>query len=325
MIKQRRLYISVWNKCNLTCNHCFNEGGKAPGDLLSTLEIEKMIAEAQESFGTQEVQLTGGEPTQRPDIFSVIRSLLKRNLKILLQTNGIFGDDITNEMIKLPDDMVSLIISLDGIETNNYFRGKLAAKKVFDNIERLHKKFPIRLNILLTSRIQWEEIKELAIIAQRFDLTLAFNPVCPSGRADVSLLMPPGRYFEMMYRLEEFRNQGIKVRKCFDFDNGQLKERENCPVRAGNAIFIDADGSSYPCGFLVNPVCYIGSASDTSLVELTTKIPRNCKTLSPGCRGCEFYKNGHCHGGCPARIYALYKRFDAVDIYCMDKYLNANE
>jgi radical SAM protein with 4Fe4S-binding SPASM domain len=321
MGKHRRFYINVWDGCNLNCSHCFNEGGKTAGKLLSPSEIEQLIAEAQDSLGIEEVQLTGGEPTQRPDIFPIMRGLLKRNLKILLQTNGVFGSDITDEILRLPGDMVSLIISLDGIETNDYFRGKYAAQKVFDNIEMLYKKFQIRLNILLSDRIKWEEIEALALAAQKFNLTLAFNPICPEGRADVSLLMPPVEYFQMMCRLEELRNKGIKIRKCFNLKGGQLFENENCPVRAGNTIHIAADGSTCPCGFLVNnPVCYIGTARDSSLIELMTRIPGDCKTLSSECRECEFYKNGYCHGGCPARIYGLYKRFDAVDIYCMAKY-----
>ncbi len=295
-------------------------------EVLSAAEIERVITEAQEFFGIEEVQFTGGEPTQRPDIFPLINALLKKKLKILLQTNGVFEREIADEILKLPGHMVSLIISSDGIETNDYFRGKGTSKKILDNIQRLYKKFSIRLNILLSSRIKWVEIESLAARARKFNLTLAFNPVCPSGRADASLLISPDRYFAMMVRLEEFRDQGIKIRKCFDLDNGQLRENENCPVRAGKAFHVAADGSAYPCGFLVNnPVCYIGSASDTSLVELTTKIPRNCKTLSSECRGCEFYRNGHCHGGCPARIYALYKRFDAIDIYCLAKYFKEKQ
>lgn len=323
MAKHRRFYINVWDGCNLNCSHCFNEGGKAAGKLLSAAEIERLIVEAWESFGIEEVQLTGGEPMQRPDIFPLIRELLNRKLKILLQTNGVFERAITNEILKLPGDMVSLIISIDGIKTNDFFRGKGSTQKVLDNIALLYETFQIRLNVLLSSRINWEEIEALARMALKYDLTLAFNPVCPKGRSDASLLMPPTKYFEMMYRLEEFRDQGLKIRKCFDVKNGQLLENEDCPVRAGETIHIAADGNVYPCGFLVNePVSYTGSVRENSLLELAAKIPQNSKALAPECRGCEYYKKGYCHGGCPARIYALYKRFDAVDIYCMADYFN---
>ena len=101
-----------------------------------------------------------------------------------------------------------------------------------------------------------------------------------------------------------------------------MVETEECPVRKGAAIHSAADGRVYPCGFLANnPVCFVGSVRDSSLVELMKKIPPDCKTLSLECRKCKFYIKGFCHGGCPARIYALYKRFDEVDIYCMAKYI----
>ncbi len=318
MGKFRRFYINIWNRCDLNCRHCFIEGGQTPGQVLSFPEVARLIAAARESLGIEEVQLTGGEPTQRPDIFPLIRLLLKRDLKVLLQTNGVFNSDIAGEILRLPGDNISLIISIDGIATNDYFRGKGGAERVLVNIRRLYRSFRIRLNILLSALIQWEEIEELAGWAQEFNLTLAFNPVCPIGRASAEMLMPPQDYFETMYRLEELRGRGIRIRKCFDVINGQLKENENCPVRFGNTIFIAADGNAYPCGFLLNnPEVYIGTARDSTIDELMARLPKQCRELSAQCRACEFYKNQFCHGGCPARIYGLYQRFDEPDIYCL--------
>lgn len=326
MSKRRKFYISIWNGCNLNCKHCFNEGGKGQGKLLSYSEIISLIEEAQECMGIEEVQMTGGEPTQRPDIFPIIRELQQKGIKILLQTNGVFGSTVMNKILKLPEKSISLIVSLDGIETNDYFRGQGSTEKTIDNLKILSKKFQIRINTLLSAKIKWEEIEELALLADELYLSLAFNPICPSGRADSSLLMPPNKYFEWMYRLENLRQRGIKIRKCFDFIDGHMVETEECPVRKGAAIHIAADGGVCPCGFLVNnSICFVGSVRDSSLVELMKKIPPYCKVLSSECGECEFYIKGYCHGGCPARIYALYKRFDAVDIYCMAKYFQESK
>jgi radical SAM protein with 4Fe4S-binding SPASM domain len=322
MGKRRRFYINIWDGCNLNCKHCFNYSGKAEGKLLSASEVIRLIAEAQEYLGIEEVQLTGGEPVQRPDIFIIIRNLLKRGVKILLQTNGVFDTGIREEILKIPEDRLSLIISLDGIETNDYFRGQGITGKIIENIEILSQKFQIRINTLLSSKIKWDEVERLAQIAKKLGLSLAFNPVCPSGRADPSLLMPPNKYFEWMYGLEDLRQQGVRIRKCFDFIDRHMVETEECPVRKGvGAVHVCADGETYPCGFLVNnPLCSLGSVRDFSLIELRERVPSYCKSLAPECRECELYIKGYCHGGCPARIYALYKRFDVVDIYCMAKY-----
>lgn len=321
MSKRRRFYINIWDKCNLNCKHCFNEGGRAQGKLLSYSEIIRLIEEAQEYIGIEEVQMTGGEPTQRPDIFLVIRELQQKGIKILLQTNGIFGNDILNEILNLPEKSFSLIVSLDGIETNDYFRGQGTTNKTISNLKILSQKFQIRINTLLSAKIKWEEVEELALLAKELNLLLTFNPLCPSGRANPSLLMAPDKYFEWMYKLEELRQKEIKIRKCFDVRDSHMVETEECPVRKGTAIHVSADGGVYPCGFLVNnSICYLGSVRDFSLIELRKKTPSFCKTLSLECQECEFYVKRYCHGGCPARIYALYKRFDEVDMYCMAKY-----
>ena len=326
MGKAQRFYINVWHTCNLNCRLCFNEGGKVRSRVLSYVEIERIIEEAREYMGIEEVQLTGGEPTQRPDIFNIIRSLQQKGLKVILQTNGFFNRSIVDEILRLQEDNFSLIISLDGIETNDYFRGRGATQKTIDNLRILSKKFQIRINTLLSSKIGWGEIERLALLAEEMGLFLAFNPVCPSGRAKPSFMMKPKKYFKWMFLLENLRQRGIRIRKGFDIKNGYLIETEECPVRKGTAIHVAADGSIYPCGFLVNvPTCFVGSARDLSLIDLRKKIPLYCRALSSACRKCQFYAEGYCHGGCPARIYALYKKFDEVDIYCMAKYFEESK
>jgi len=326
MDKRRRFYINIWDGCNLNCKHCFNEGGSVQGKLLSHPEVIRLIEEAQEYIGIDEVQLTGGEPTQRPDIFPIIRELQQKGIKVLLQTNGVFGSTVLNEILKLPDESFSLIISLDGIETNDYFRGRGTTEKTINNLKILSKKFHIRINTLLSSKIKWNEIEKLVSLTKESKISLAFNPVCPAGRADPSMLMPPNEYFEWMYKLENLSQGKAAIRKCFDFVDGHMVEMEKCPVRESATIHIAADGGAYPCGFLVNnPMCFLGSVRDFSLIELIKRIPTTCKAMSPECHECDFFIKGYCHAGCPARIYALHKKFDEVDIYCMAKYFHECE
>lgn len=325
MNKNRRFYINIWDSCNLECRHCFNFGGRTEGILLTVPEITRVIEEAKDFLGITEVQLTGGEPTQRPEILAIISNLFERGLNVLVQTNGVFNSQLREQFLKLPEDRLVFIISLDGIETNDYFRGQGVTAKVIDNIKILSRKFRIRINTLLSSKIKWDEVEKLARIANRPGLTLAFNPVCPEGRANSHLLMPPGQYFEWMHKLEEIRERGVRVRKCFDFNNGHMTETEECPVRKGSAIFVAADGSVYPCGFLANnPLLYSGSVRDFSIAESTGKIPTSCKTVPKECLHCEFYTKGYCHAGCPARIYAINGTFDKADVYCMAKYLEGS-
>ena len=318
MSKTGTMYINVWNECNLECRHCFNEGGKAKGRLLSASEIFKVLGDAREYLRKERVQMTGGEPTQRPDIFSIIKELHRNKFKIILQTNAAFGKTIREKILKLPAQYLNIIVSVDGIKTHDYFRGPGTFEKTIQNVRILSEKFVIRINTLLSSIIEWEEIEGIADLAQELNLSLAFNPVCPSGRANAAMLMPADKYFEWMDKLEDLRHRGIEVRKCFDLVDDRLVETYECPVRQGAALHVAADGELPPCGFLANnPDCYAGTIRQSSLLALRDMIPQKSRTLSKRCIQCEFYKKQRCHGGCPARIYALYGKFDAVDIYCI--------
>ncbi len=321
MANPHRFYIDVWNKCDLNCRHCFSESGKSEGRLVSIAEVCRVIDDACLLQDIREIQITGGEPTQRPDICEIIGRLLEKGLTILLQTNGAFNESIRDDILRLPGEKVQLIVSLDGIEANSYLRGEDATRRTIENIGRLREKFAIRINTLLSSIITWSDIEQLASLASTYDLTLAFNPICPSGRADVSLLMDAKRYFDLMYRLEDLRDQNITVRKCFGVVNNQLIEQSRCPVRWGHAIHVAAGGSVAPCGFLANnPECQMGSIRGDSVNRLRSHYPSPCMQLASECQACEYYRDEYCHGGCPARIYGIHGRFDAVDCYCMARY-----
>ena len=321
MGKQKRFYINIWNDCNLRCRHCFNESGKTSGTVLSFSQIMKLVDDAIDTVKINDVQLTGGEPTLRHDLFNIIESLHQRGLGVLLQTNGVFGKNILEKILSIQKENFGLIISLDGFETNDFFRGADSTKKTVENIKILASRFPVRINSLLSSIIKWDEIERIADIALKYDLTLAFNPVMPAGRAEQSFMMEPEVYFDWMYRLEDIRNRGVKVRKCFDFINGDMIENEDCPARKSDTVHIDADGQTYPCGFMVRfPTLRLGSVDNYTIPELAEKIPLECKTIISECMDCEYYKKNQCHAGCPARIYALHGRFDRKEIYCMAEY-----
>jgi len=319
MQKTKRLYLNVYNSCNLNCIHCFNHGGKAGGDLLSTVEIASLVEQARKNTGIVEVRLGGGEPTERPDLFRLLGSLLEQDVRIVLQSNAAFNEDIRSQLMNMYSDKLSLIVSLDGLETNDALRGPGVTDKVISNLEILSRKFSIRINTLLTSGIKQNEIFRIVQLAKKLGLSLAFNPLCPTGRADRSFLMAPDAYFEWMKRIEEFRGQGLQIRKGFNMKNGRLAETENCPVRKGSAIFIDSNGAVFPCGFLAGqPSFRLGSIREVSLVELLQRTPPECRVVPEKCRACELYLKGHCFAGCPARIFWLYGNFDAPDIYCLN-------
>jgi radical SAM protein with 4Fe4S-binding SPASM domain len=288
------------------------------GSILTNNEIFTIVKEAKLHLGTTEVQLTGGEPTLRPDIFELVNKLLKIDIHVFFQTNGVFEEKILQKILMFEKQNITLIISLDGINTNNYFRGKKSTDITISNIKQLALKIPLRVNSILANRTTWDETEKLALLSKEYSFSLAFNPIVPKGKADKYMLMPRNKFFKWMLKLDGLRQQGVDLRNSFKIVNGKLTELEDCPVRKGNAIHINSDGGVHACGFLVdNQLCYSGSLKDNAITELTDKFPMESRLLSPRCSKCEYYKKKNCNGGCPARVFALHKRFDEVDYYCL--------
>jgi cyclic pyranopterin phosphate synthase len=88
------LRVSLTDRCNLRCTYCMPAEGLdwTPTDeLLSDDEIVRLVRIAVQRLGVEEVRFTGGEPTLRTGLESILRqvSSLRPRPEISLTTNGI--------------------------------------------------------------------------------------------------------------------------------------------------------------------------------------------------------------------------------------------
>lgn len=127
----------ITSLCNLRCAHCYVSGyfSGAKGLDLSTEEALRVIDEMG-AMNVRDLSLTGGEPFQRKDFRSLVRHIIKNNIRIAsIFTNGVDVEhDITDffaEEVKLPR-RCRIRISLDGMtpESNSVLRGEISEAKV---------------------------------------------------------------------------------------------------------------------------------------------------------------------------------------------------
>ena len=86
--------------CNLRCRHCYQ--GERSADEMTLPEIQKVISEVSdmvkdwsESYGvcfSPSMNITGGEPFLRTDLFDILREIKKQGFEIFLLTNGTLVD-----------------------------------------------------------------------------------------------------------------------------------------------------------------------------------------------------------------------------------------
>src|SRR5205807_7715789 len=85
------LRISVTDRCNFRCVYCMPEEGMQwlnRDSILSFDEIER-LARIAVGLGVDEIRLTGGEPTLRPDLPELVARVARLPVRSLsLTTNG---------------------------------------------------------------------------------------------------------------------------------------------------------------------------------------------------------------------------------------------
>lgn len=115
-----RPYMVSWdvtNKCNMRCQHCFNNSGDSSfHNFIDELSEEEMIRTAYQISNLKPVQccLCGGEPLLNESIYKIISILSQNNIMVNMVSNGLL---LTEEVaIKLKRSGISRIqISVDGL------------------------------------------------------------------------------------------------------------------------------------------------------------------------------------------------------------------
>ena len=160
MTKPRFIAFEVTRRCRYVCRHCRAHAGFHENESELTTSQCKRILNSIAEFDKCTIILTGGEPMERSDIYSLIRYGKGAGLRMVMATCGYKIDD--KSMAKLKEAGVeALSFSLDGATaaTHDKFRGIDGA---FDNVmaaAAIAKKHHVRFQINTTiSKINIDEI-----------------------------------------------------------------------------------------------------------------------------------------------------------------------
>ncbi len=121
----RDLRISITEKCSLRCTYCMPEQGLpaiAREDLLSAVEIARLVGIAVRDLGVHDIRFTGGEPLMRADLVDIIRlsSAVAGDASISMTTNGIGLDHRVRQLVAA--GLTRLNISLDTVDRDHFAR-----------------------------------------------------------------------------------------------------------------------------------------------------------------------------------------------------------
>lgn len=137
--------VEITGKCNLYCKHCFNSkfnSEECQEEIMTKEQILHLIEEL-DNLNVRRIQLSGGEPLTREDIWDIINTIDEH--KIFLDVISTNATLMTPENAKLFGqrfkDYGALYISLDGITKETYegLRGEGTFPMIMNAFDLLEK------------------------------------------------------------------------------------------------------------------------------------------------------------------------------------------
>ncbi|MBV9329847.1 MAG: GTP 3',8-cyclase MoaA [Chloroflexi bacterium] len=179
------LRISVTDRCNFRCVYCMPEEGMQWLDrdtILSFDEIER-LARIGVELGIEEVRLTGGEPTLRPDLPELVARLSRLPLRSLsLTTNGFLLRRLARPLAEA--GLKRINVSLDTLQHDRFHQ--IARRHGLDEVlggleelERYPSISPIKINVVAMRDFTEAEVVAFARLARRKPYVIRFIEFMP--------------------------------------------------------------------------------------------------------------------------------------------------
>ena len=183
------LRLSITDRCNLRCVYCMPEHGvkQLPHEEILTFEELERLVMLFCRLGITKVRLTGGEPFVRLGCVSFMERL-KRVIGVPhlhMTTNGVHT---FNHLEKLKQIGLSgLNVSLDTLNRARFAalarRDRLEwVKRTINEALRLH--IPLKINSVVTTTSQDDDILSLAALANHLPVSVRFIEQMPFSSAD---------------------------------------------------------------------------------------------------------------------------------------------
>lgn len=182
----RYLRLSVTPACSMRCAYCrpAADGGGA-SEMMSVGEIRALVGHLTRNHGLRKVRLTGGEPTARPDLLDIVRSLtsLQKPPTVVLTTNGLTLHRQARELADAGLHRVN--ISLDSLDRANFRRitGIDALDLALRGIDAALAAglTPVKLNCVVLRGHNDHELGDLVRFAARRGVEIRFIELMPMG------------------------------------------------------------------------------------------------------------------------------------------------
>ena len=306
-----RLYLSITNRCNLHCKHCFRSAGVELENELSVSEYRKILESASNVLRSRQISITGGEPFMRSDLFELMDLAADLEYLVDLSTNGLLLDeDILRRLTDYPN-VFYMQISVDGLskETYEYIRGQNTYECLLHNLELVHKsEFLNMIDLMMIFLVTPQNINEIELLpsfAKKYGFDkVAIGEILPFGNGQLNYpALDTCGYSEEIHTKIMNANKKSDIPLLDQFHFGFLyngTEPTPCTARQGKVLAIEPNGEILICPY--DTSLHMGNIRefDYNISAAYNEIyPKIDALLSPqkAASECPYYAK--CNGGCP--------------------------
>ena len=188
------LRLSITDRCNLRCRYCMPEAGVSflpHEEILSYEELDR-LSSLFVALGINKIRLTGGEPFVRKNCLEFMAGLKNSfpGLDLRVTTNGVALLPHIKELKRIGTGGINL--SLDTLDRQKFI--EITRRDKFDEVmasfhEVLACGLPLKINSVVQEDTSDEELKQIAVIAERYPVELRFIEIMPfSGKENKHIL-----------------------------------------------------------------------------------------------------------------------------------------
>lgn len=315
--------IELTNKCNLNCLICGSDSkNSSDPNELSVSEWMAIVDELKD-LGAKRIVLSGGEPTLKQGIGSLIDYINASGIEYAIMSNGfVFPENVLYAIKQYPPYTIG--ISVDGYpQTHDWFRGKEGSFSGLLKTIHILKENAIPISVNTTvhrgnyQQLPWiaEFLKNNQIYGWQIQLAMPFGRMKKNQR----LILSQAEFWWVSVFISKIREvlKEIKIEAADDFayaPAGVIRDGDWAGCSAGIcSIGIDAYGNVRGCLSLTEcePEGNLRKQKLSEIWNDKNKFSYNrnfcVDKLSATCWTCE--KAMICKGGCNSQSYSMMARY----------------
>lgn len=310
-----KVWISLTNRCNLTCPHCAPDSRKPLADEFSTQELIAITNDALD-LGAKRIAFTGGEPTLRRELIDLVTLAASRGARVYVESNG--TSLVKSNLSRLKAAGVAVLnLSLDGVTAaiHDTFRGRKGNyDAVIRNVnEALELGIDVRVYCTVTNKSlsTAEELIDLFMALPRRINVLTYAYFVPVGRGSRNreLAVPPQDWMAFCQRVEHRRlaveagEWKIRYEPAFVYESDLRLMKDalgydiGCIARGRDYMYVGPSGEVYGCIVTFGTAASLGNVRRMSLRDIWLRSDN-----------WQFFERATTCKGCPA--LALYAGSD---------------